>query len=83
MGGWGKNHARILSKLGVLSAVCDTNDERAKDFGKKYSVNHYGSINKLMDLEEFRQLKIKAIIIKNIYNCVLKKISHHNTKYLK
>ncbi len=53
MGGWGKNHARILSKLGVLSAVCDTNDERAKDFGKKYSVNHYGSIDKLMDLEEF------------------------------
>jgi len=24
VGGWGKNHARILSQLGVLTAICDT-----------------------------------------------------------
>lgn len=52
-GGWGKNHLRILSKLGVLSAVCDADGEKAKEFGKKYSVNHYESIEKLIDHEEF------------------------------
>ena len=53
IGGWGKNHARILSKLGVLTAVCDTDSKKAKDFGKKYSVNHYESVDKLLNLEEF------------------------------
>jgi UDP-N-acetylglucosamine 3-dehydrogenase len=36
-GGFGKNHARILSQLGVLSAICDMNESRAEEFGKKYS----------------------------------------------
>ena len=52
-GGWGKNHTRILSQLGVLSAVCDTNRERSKEFGQKYSVNHYDSINSLLNSERF------------------------------
>lgn len=52
-GGWGKNHARILSQLGVLSAVCDTDLARAKEFGTKFSVNHYSSIESLLDSEKF------------------------------
>ncbi len=52
-GGWGKNHTRILSQLGVLSAVCDTNAERSKEYGEKYSVNHYNSLNDLIKFEEF------------------------------
>ena len=40
-GGFGKNHARILSQLGVLSAICDANTSRAEEFGNKYSVNYY------------------------------------------
>ena len=32
VGGFGKNHARILSQLGVLSAVCDLDSNRAKEF---------------------------------------------------
>jgi len=31
-GGWGKNHTRILSQLGVLTAVCDANKERSKEY---------------------------------------------------
>jgi len=27
-GGWGKNHTRILSQLGVLSAVCDAKQRK-------------------------------------------------------
>ena len=52
-GGWGKNHARILSELGVLVAVCDSNLERSKEYGEKYSINYYESLDKLLDSEEF------------------------------
>ncbi|MBS3921557.1 MAG: Gfo/Idh/MocA family oxidoreductase [Nitrosarchaeum sp.] len=52
-GGWGKNHTRILSQLGVLSAVCDTNTERSKEYGEKYSVNYYNSLDDLIKFEEF------------------------------
>ncbi|WP_316504221.1 Gfo/Idh/MocA family oxidoreductase [Nitrosopumilus sp.] len=53
LGGWGKNHARILSQLGVLSAVCDTNSQRSQEYGKIYSVNHYESVDKILDSEKF------------------------------
>jgi UDP-N-acetylglucosamine 3-dehydrogenase len=52
-GGWGKNHARILSQLGVLTAICDADDDRSKEFGEKFSVNHYNSVNSLLDSEQF------------------------------
>ena len=52
-GGWGKNHTRILSQLGVLAAVCDANAERSKEYGEKYSVNHYDSIDSMLEKEEF------------------------------
>jgi UDP-N-acetylglucosamine 3-dehydrogenase len=52
-GAWGKNHARILSELGVLVAICDSNLERSKEYGEKYSINYYESLDKLLDSEEF------------------------------
>jgi len=52
-GGWGKNHARILSQLGVLTAICDIDDEKRKEFGKKYSVNSYKNFNKMLESETF------------------------------
>lgn len=52
-GGWGKNHARILSELGVLSAICDADEEKSREYGEKYSVNHYTSLEKLLESEEF------------------------------
>ncbi len=52
-GGWGKNHTRILSQLGVLVAVCDTDAQRSKEYGEKYSVNHYQSLEELLKSEEF------------------------------
>jgi len=53
VGGWGKNHSRVLSEFGVLSAVCDTSLQRAKEFGKKYSVNFHNSFESLLEHEEF------------------------------
>ena len=52
-GGWGKNHCRVLSEFGVLSAVCDVNAQRAEEFGKKYSVNFYNSLENMLEKEEF------------------------------
>ena len=52
-GGWGKNHARILSELGVLVAICDADIEKSKEYGEKYSVNHYHSLDDVLESEEF------------------------------
>ncbi|MDE1814447.1 MAG: Gfo/Idh/MocA family oxidoreductase [Thaumarchaeota archaeon] len=52
-GGFGKNHVRILSHLGVLSAICDMDASRAKEISEKYSVNHYTSLDSLIDSEKF------------------------------
>ena len=52
-GGWGKNHTRILSQLGVLVAVCDTDSEKSKEHGEKYSVNHYETLDELLNSEDF------------------------------
>jgi len=53
VGGWGKNHARILSQLGVLSAVCDIDSKKAKELGTKYTVSHYSSVESLLESERF------------------------------
>ena len=52
-GGWGKNHTRVLSELGVLVAVCDADSQKSKEYGEKYSVNHYESLDDLISSEEF------------------------------
>lgn len=52
-GGFGKNHARILSQLGVLSAICDLNSSRAAEFGQKYSVSHYSDLDTIVQAEQF------------------------------
>ena len=52
-GGWGKNHTRILSELGVLTAICDANYEKSKEYGRKYSINYYESLDELLNSEEF------------------------------
>lgn len=52
-GGWGKNHTRILSQLGVLVAVCDADSQKSKEYGEKYSVNHYTSLDELLTAEKF------------------------------
>ena len=52
-GGWGKNHTRVLSELGVLVAVCDADSQKSKEYGEKYSVNHYETLDELLTSEEF------------------------------
>ena len=52
-GGWGKNHTRVLSELGVLVAVCDADSQKSKEYGEKYAVNHYETLDELLVSEEF------------------------------
>ncbi len=52
-GGWGKNHTRILSELGVLVAICDANPDKSREYGEKYSVNYYQSLDELLNSEKF------------------------------
>ena len=59
-GGWGKNHCRVLSEFGVLSAICDMNYERAKEFGEKYNVNYYKTLEELFD--GVRQIHFKSYL---------------------
>ena len=54
-GGWGKNHCRVLSEIGVLSAICDMNYERAKEFGEKHNVNYYKTTNELLKMKNLMQ----------------------------
>jgi UDP-N-acetylglucosamine 3-dehydrogenase len=51
VGGWGKNHARVLSQLGVLTAICDADQKRAQETAQKYGVNHYTSIDDMLNAE--------------------------------
>jgi len=52
-GGWGKNHTRILSELDVLVAICDANPDKSREYGEKYSVNYYQSLDELLNSEKF------------------------------
>ncbi|MEA3557787.1 MAG: Gfo/Idh/MocA family oxidoreductase [Candidatus Thermoplasmatota archaeon] len=48
----GGNHARVLSEISNLSAVCDQNSDRAREIGEKFSCRHYTSVDEMLDREE-------------------------------
>jgi UDP-N-acetylglucosamine 3-dehydrogenase len=51
VGGWGKNHVRVLHNMGVLEAVCDLSADRAREIAKKYDTKFYSSIKDLFSNE--------------------------------
>lgn len=53
VGGWGKNHTRILAQLDVLCAVCETDATRRAEYAQKYAVESYGSVDELLSGQEF------------------------------
>ncbi|TLX96610.1 MAG: Gfo/Idh/MocA family oxidoreductase [Thaumarchaeota archaeon] len=52
IGGWGKNHVRVLNELDALAALCDANRERMQLYSKKYRVPGYESVDSLLKKEE-------------------------------
>jgi UDP-N-acetylglucosamine 3-dehydrogenase len=51
VGGWGKNHARVLNNLGTLTAVCDMDAKRGTEISEKYNVNFYTSFDEMLQKE--------------------------------
>jgi UDP-N-acetylglucosamine 3-dehydrogenase len=51
VGGWGKNHSRVLHDFGVLTSICDMDIIKAKNLATRYNVNYYGSIDEMIDTE--------------------------------
>lgn len=51
VGGWGKNHLRVLSELGCLAAFCDIDPEKVKRYEDKYRVKGYSCIEGMLRRE--------------------------------
>jgi len=52
VGGWGKNHARVLNELGCLAAICDLDAARAKEIAGKHGVQSYSSVGEMLNKEQ-------------------------------
>jgi UDP-N-acetylglucosamine 3-dehydrogenase len=52
VGGWGKNHARVLNDFGCLAAICDVDGKRAKELADKYGARSYSSLDEMLDKEK-------------------------------
>ncbi|HLG37878.1 MAG TPA: Gfo/Idh/MocA family oxidoreductase, partial [Nitrososphaera sp.] len=51
VGGWGKNHARVLNDFGCLAAICDIDGNRAKELAGKYGARSYSSLDEMLEKE--------------------------------
>jgi len=51
VGGWGKNHLRVLSELGCLTAFCDIDPEKIKRYEERYRVKGYCSVDEMLEQE--------------------------------
>lgn len=52
VGGWGKNHARVLKDMGCLAAICDLDAARAKEIAGRYGARPYSSIDDMLGKEQ-------------------------------
>ncbi len=52
VGGWGKNHARVLKELGCLAAICDLDPARATEIAGKHGVQSYSSVDEMLNTEQ-------------------------------
>lgn len=51
VGGWGKNHARVLNDFGCLAAICDIDGNRARELADKYGARAYSSLDEMLEKE--------------------------------
>ena len=51
VGGWGKNHARVLHEIGVLGSICDKDELRARELARLYDAKPYFSLEQLLENE--------------------------------
>lgn len=53
VGGWGKNHARVLAEMGVLVAVCDMDEDRARTCSREYDTEYHTDVDSLIRDADF------------------------------
>ena len=51
IGGWGKNHARILNELGILSGIFDIDLTKSKELAEKYFVDWFENMEDVLDCD--------------------------------
>ncbi|MHB8566656.1 MAG: Gfo/Idh/MocA family protein [Nitrososphaerales archaeon] len=51
-GGWGKNHLRVFSEMGVLACLCDVDPSRVSSWSSKYECKGYVDLDKMLDSEK-------------------------------
>jgi UDP-N-acetylglucosamine 3-dehydrogenase len=52
VGGWGKNHARVLHDFDSLIAICEIDPQRGKELADKYDARLYSSIDDMLNNEK-------------------------------
>ncbi|MEM3403510.1 MAG: Gfo/Idh/MocA family oxidoreductase [Nitrososphaeria archaeon] len=57
VGGWGKNHLRVLNELKVLNALCDVDEDKTREYSRKYGVEGF------TDVERFLRIDLDGVII--------------------
>ena len=57
-GGWGKNHLRVFSEMGVLQCLCDVDPSRASQWAEKYRVKGYTDPDKMLESEKLDAVTI-------------------------
>ncbi|MCX8191729.1 MAG: Gfo/Idh/MocA family oxidoreductase, partial [Nitrososphaerales archaeon] len=58
VGGWGKNHLRVLKDLKVLSSFCDIDATKVKMYEEKYGVKGYTSVDEMLEKEDLDAVTI-------------------------
>ncbi len=58
VGGWGKNHLRVLNELNCLKAICDTNSDNLNEYSSRYKIPGYTNIDEMIKNE-----KLDGVII--------------------
>ena len=75
VGGWGKNHARVLNDFGCLAAICDVDGKRAKELADRYGARSYSSIDDMLAKE-----KLDGCLVctpTKTHSAVAKKVMEH------
>jgi UDP-N-acetylglucosamine 3-dehydrogenase len=52
VGGWGKNHARVLHDFDSLIAICEIDPQRGRELADKYDARLYSSIDDMLNNEK-------------------------------
>ena len=58
VGGWGKNHLRVLNELDTLTSFCDIDERRVKIFEKEYHTKGYKTVDEMLTNEKLDAVTI-------------------------